>query len=201
MLAIGTTAPGNIADDFSGGLQASGIQASSVVLSQLTTPTLTSVMPTGGSASMWTYVIVAKDVNGNVTAASSAVSTSAGAATLTASAFNTLSFSRVPGAYSYDVYRTAVATSLTTTGKVSGIAGISIQSDAAFLQGTQTTVYTITSYAPFASLVGQMITVAGCASAANNGTFLCTASALHRLPPQSLWRTSLASCSQVLREQ
>jgi hypothetical protein len=108
----------NSVGDWSGAVQASGHIGSSAKMSQLSSVGTVTVTPTGGSASTWTYVVVAKDANGNVTAASAAASTAAGAATLTASAYNTLTWALIPGAYSYDIYRTVHATSPTTTGKI-----------------------------------------------------------------------------------
>jgi hypothetical protein len=112
---------GNTAGDWSGILQASGHTGSSVVLSLLSSVGVVTVTPTLGSASTWTYVVVAKDANGFVTAASAAASTTTGAATLDATHFNTLTWTAIPGAASYDVYRTVHATSPTTIGKIGNV--------------------------------------------------------------------------------
>jgi hypothetical protein len=116
-LAIGTT----ISGDWSGGMKASGHTGSSLSLAPLSNVGTVTVTPTGGSASTWTYVVVAKDFNGNVCAASSPASTTTGAATLSAGAFNTLTWTAIPGASSYDVYRTTHATSPTTLGKIGNV--------------------------------------------------------------------------------
>lgn len=78
------------------------------------------VTPTGGSATSYTYLVVGVDRAGNTTLAATGT-TSTGAATLSAAAFNTLSWSAVPGIAYYDVYLTSVgvnqwlaSTSLTT---------------------------------------------------------------------------------------
>lgn len=85
-------------------------------------PTLTSVTPTGGSASTWTYKIVGVDASGGKTAASAAVSTAAGAATLDATHYNTLAWTDPANAVTILIYRTVDATSPTTTGLIGSVA-------------------------------------------------------------------------------
>lgn len=83
-------------------------------------PAAPTVTPTGGSASTWTYLIVARA--SNATSAGSATgTTAAGAATLTQSAYNTITWAAVAGAISYDIYRTVAATAPTTTGKIGNV--------------------------------------------------------------------------------
>jgi hypothetical protein len=121
-LSSGALSVGNgLVTDWSGILKASGLLGSSVVLNQLASVGTVTVTPTGGSASTWTYVVVAKDANGYVTAASTAFSTTTGAATLTGAAYNTLTWVAIPGAASYDVYRTVCATSPVTIGKIGNV--------------------------------------------------------------------------------
>jgi hypothetical protein len=91
-------------------------------------PPVVTVTPTGGSATTQTYVVVAK-TNGGV-APSAATSTTVGAATLSATAFNTISWTapQNQGAQTpvtYDVYRTVggaaqglIASNLTATSLV-----------------------------------------------------------------------------------
>lgn len=60
------------------------------VVSFVANPTITSVTPTGGTATTYTYKLVAVDAAGNKTAASAGSSTASGAATLDGSHFNTI---------------------------------------------------------------------------------------------------------------
>jgi len=85
-------------------------------------PTLTSVTPTGGSATTWTYKIVALDSSGQPTAASAAVSTAAGAATLDVTHFNTLAWTDPAGAAQIQIYRTVAGTSPSTLGLIGTVA-------------------------------------------------------------------------------
>jgi hypothetical protein len=83
------------------------------------TPTLTK---TGSSTTAtYAYAVVAKDRAGNVTLASTASATQTNAATLDGSNYNTVNWTAVSGAVSYDVYR-ITATSATgnsaTTGRI-----------------------------------------------------------------------------------
>jgi hypothetical protein len=86
-------------------------------LSTVGTPTIT---PTGGTASTWAYKIVARASNGTA-AASAAGQTTAGVATLTQAAYNTITWVAVTGAVSYDIYRTTAATSPTSTGLIGNV--------------------------------------------------------------------------------
>lgn len=78
----------------------------SVALQKLSDPAAPTVTPTGGAATTWGYKIVAFDSNNMCTAASAQGTTAAGAATLTPSAFNTITWLPVIGAAYYNVYRT-----------------------------------------------------------------------------------------------
>lgn len=80
-------------------------------------PSAPTVTPTGGSASTWTYVVVARASNAT-TAKSATGTTAAGAATLTSAAYNTITGAVPAGALAIDIYRTVAATSPTTTGKI-----------------------------------------------------------------------------------
>lgn len=71
----------------------------------LATPTAPTVTPTGGAAASYSYVLVALDVDGQHSAASSAGSTTTGPTTLSAAAYNTVSFTPVAAVYQYAVYR------------------------------------------------------------------------------------------------
>lgn len=86
----------------------------------IATAALPVVTPTGGSASTWAYKIVARSSNATA-AASAAGQTTTGAATLTGSAYNTITWAAVSGAVSYDVYRTTSATSPTSTGFIGNV--------------------------------------------------------------------------------
>ena len=90
----------------------------------LATPATPLVTPAGTTgAATWSYKIVARSSVGSHTAASSAGSTSTGNATLTSVNNNVITWQPVPGAYIYDVYRTAVGTAPTTTGLIGSTQG------------------------------------------------------------------------------
>jgi hypothetical protein len=88
----------------------------------VTTPS-TPVITNGGTpgAATWTYKIVAKQIDGAYSAASSGGTTTTGNADLDTDNFNTITWDAVPGAASYDVYRTAVGTSPTSTGLIATV--------------------------------------------------------------------------------
>lgn len=94
----------------------------------LATPGTPTVTPTNGTASTWGYRIVARF--GNLTTdGGTEGTTAAGAATLNVTDFNTVTWSAVTGATSYDVYRTTVATSPTTTGLLGNTALLTFKDD------------------------------------------------------------------------
>lgn len=80
-------------------------------------PTVAQVGPRG--AATWSYKVVGVLPNAAYhTAASAAGSVTIGNANLTVQQYNVISWSQVPGATSYDIYRTAVGTTPSTTGKL-----------------------------------------------------------------------------------
>jgi hypothetical protein len=83
----------------------------------LQTPTKPTITPVGGAAGSQAYKIVAK-IGSLFTAASAAGSTAAGPTTLSTTAYNVVSWLPVPGATSYDVYRT---TGGAATGKIASV--------------------------------------------------------------------------------
>lgn len=88
------------------------------------TPAITT-QGTAGAAT-WTYVIVPKDINANAAPAGTAGSTTTGNATLTSGNFNVVTWGSVNGAYSYDIYRTAVGSSPSTTGLIGNVLATAI---------------------------------------------------------------------------
>ena len=80
----------------------------------LQTPTVPTVTPVGGVAGSQAYKIVAR-LGSLFTAASTAGSTAVGPTTLSTTTYNIVSWLAVPGATSYDVYRT---TGGAATGKI-----------------------------------------------------------------------------------
>lgn len=88
-------------------------------LQALSTPTAPTITPTGtAGTTTYTYYIVATDRNGNKTLASAAGTTTTGNATLSATNYNAISWTSVPGAVSYDVLKgtTAISLALAVTG-------------------------------------------------------------------------------------
>lgn len=123
--ADGSTAPtANTTGSFTGDVNVFG----NIVVNPLATPATPLITPQGTTgAATWTYKIVARAGNyataGGHTAASSAGSTTTGNATLTSVNSNLISWQPVAGAVSYDIYRTAVGTSPTTTGLIGSTVG------------------------------------------------------------------------------
>ncbi len=80
------------------------------------TPTVT---PTGGSATTWSYALVAIGANGTYSAIGTAGTTTTGAATLTASAYNTITWTPAPDAVGgYYIVRTAAGGTPNTVGTI-----------------------------------------------------------------------------------
>ncbi len=73
----------------------------------VSTPSAPTVTSTGGSSTGYSYEIAAINGSDQTTAASGPGSTASGAATLTTSAYNTITWTAVTGAYGYNIYRTA----------------------------------------------------------------------------------------------
>ena len=92
---------------------------------QLATPSAPVITQGGTPATTdYTYKVVAKDANGGGSIASSGTQTTAGAATLNSTNYNTVSWTAVLGAASYDVYRTASAGTPSTTGFIGNTASL-----------------------------------------------------------------------------
>lgn len=99
------------------------IASRSIVTSQLANPAAPTVTPIGSDeGATWSYKIVAKLSDGTPSAAGPAGTTTHGDQTLDATNRNSLAWAAVPGAVSYDVYRTAVGVSPSTTGKIANVA-------------------------------------------------------------------------------
>lgn len=79
------------------------------------------VIPTGGTATSWSYVIVAKASNLAQTIASAVGTTAAGVATLSATAYNTITWEAVANATSYDIYRVVAAGTPSTIGYIGNV--------------------------------------------------------------------------------
>jgi hypothetical protein len=97
--------------------------------SQLATPGVPAVGQGGtpGSTS-YSYRVVAKDGNGDPSAANvGAQTTVTGNATLTSTNFNQITITCPPGVASYDIYRTASSGTPSTTGKIGNTATILFQ--------------------------------------------------------------------------
>lgn len=84
------------------------------------TPAAPTVTPTcsGTCASTWSYAVDCLDANGSTTLVSSNGTTAANASTLDGTHFNTITWSKTIGCKTYEIRRTAVATSPATTGLI-----------------------------------------------------------------------------------
>lgn len=125
LVADGSTAPtANTTGAITGDLAMYG----NLTVNALVTPHAPLVTPQGVvGVSTWGYKVVARS-GSPVTptghsAVSSAGTTTTGNATLTSANRNLISWQSVPGAVSYDVYRTSSATSPTTTGLIGNTTG------------------------------------------------------------------------------
>lgn len=91
-------------------------------LQALATPTAPTVTPTGtAGTTSYTYFVVATDRNGGKTLASGGTTITTGNATLSSTDYNTISWTAIAGAVSYDVLKTNSSTSLAT-----GVTALSI---------------------------------------------------------------------------
>ena len=104
----------------SGAITIGGVGINSVVTPN--TPIITNAGTVG--AATWTYKISAVSANGGITAASPGGTTTTGNATLTGTNYNTITWTAVTGAVSYNIYRTAVGTSPNTTGLIGNTASL-----------------------------------------------------------------------------
>jgi hypothetical protein len=177
-----------------------------ISLAALATPaTPTVTVFSGSGASTWGYKVVAKDASGKSIA--STEGTVANNASLTGNAspqVNKVLITRVNGAVSYDIYRTTVATSPSTTGLIGNIPDVGttfLSGGAAAPQsfvldfGSNTAVTTVGAPATVGNVAnvaqytltnlaagnangcaGLNITITGCAAGNNNGTFYCVKS-------------------------
>jgi hypothetical protein len=88
------------------------------------------ITPVGGSATAYSYALVAVSVNGTYSAIGTAGSTSTGAATLSTTAYNVITWTPVADAAGYIVLRTASAGTPATTGAIGYVlAGTSVFND------------------------------------------------------------------------
>lgn len=119
----------------------SGVNAMALSITQLATPatpTITNVGTAGSTTDA--YKIVAKSGAGatlGTTPASAAGSTTTANATLSATNYNVITFAKVAGAVSYDIYRTTAAGTPSTTGKIG-----TVLSTNSLSTGIQTATYT-----------------------------------------------------------
>jgi hypothetical protein len=91
---------------------------------QIAGPSNPTVTRGGSGASTWTYAVVGRTASGNVAPGGGSTAVSTSAATLTAAAPNVISgvLNPNPGYAYLDIYRIAVGSSPSTTGKIASIA-------------------------------------------------------------------------------
>lgn len=143
------------------------------------TPTVT---PTGGSATTWTYKLAALSVNGVWSALGTAASTTAGVASMTTAAYNTISWVPIADAAGYLVVRTVAGTSPNTTGAIAFVpAGVTqiVDNGLAVLPNT-------TATQPFATLAagGTPTVVQITGATAGSATWTYTIAAI---APNGVW--------------
>lgn len=143
-----------------------------VIITPLATPSAPVITHSGTSgAATWTYKVVARTSTGYNTAASPAGSTTSGNATLTTGNFNIVTITPVNGAMIYDIYRTAVGTSPTTTGKIGSVnAGVAVFNDTGGAGDSSTAPTTNTTGVLFVGSAGVPTCGTGCASITTGST-------------------------------
>jgi hypothetical protein len=150
-LTVGSALPSyqastNRTDDVTSNDLGSKQSLGSLQVSQLSTPSTPTVTPTGTTGSTtYTYKIVARLLDGTTTAASAAGTTTTGNASLTFSHYNSITWSAVLGAVSYDVYRTVGGAS---QGKIANVGQLFLNDGAAgngIYVGDSTTAPTVNS--------------------------------------------------------
>jgi hypothetical protein len=110
------------AKSFTGPASFYSLASNSVVSTVLTTPGAPTITRIGAAGTnTWTYRIVAKLSDGSHTPAGAAASITNGDETLDATNKNSLSWTAVTGAASYDVYRTVAGFSPSTIGKIANV--------------------------------------------------------------------------------
>lgn len=91
----------------------------SIATTQLSAPAIPTITSTGGSGTNWGYIICAKDyVGGSVC---SPQGTTSGPATLSTTAYNTITWNPVAQAVSYDVWRSQAGTTPATDGLLGNV--------------------------------------------------------------------------------
>lgn len=114
-------------------------------LPALATPALPTITPQGVTgASAWTYKIEALNAD-QTSIASAGGSTATGNATLTSTNTNRITWAAIVGASAYRIYRTAVATSPTTTGMIAIVGASVLQYDDTGVVGDLSTAPTATT--------------------------------------------------------
>jgi len=123
------------------------------------TPTVTS---TGGSATTWSYALVAISANGTYSAIGTAGTTTTGAATLSATAYNTITWTPAADALGgYLIVRTVAGTSPNTVGTIGSVnadVGYFVDNGLAIRTGTSATQPQITPAAGPTPTVTQLAT-------------------------------------------
>lgn len=90
-----------------------------IQITGLATPSAPTVTPQGtAGTTTWAYRITALGVDGTETVAGSAGTTTTGNAVLTGTNFNRLTWTAVPGAVAYNIYRETAGGTPSTTGKI-----------------------------------------------------------------------------------
>jgi hypothetical protein len=109
------------------------------------TPSAPTVTPTGTTGSTsYSYAIVAIDASGQ-SAASLATQTTTGNATLSATNYNTISWSAVSNATSYNIYRTASSGTPSSTGLIGQVSSNTIVFNDTGLAGNSTSAPSVSS--------------------------------------------------------
>ena len=118
IMLLGTGTDG----DFSATLKLEQLLSSYISLNPIVAPGAPVITNQGVQGlTTWTYVVVAKDIQGN-TISSTSGSTTTGNATLSGTNYNVITISSPSsGAVSYDVYRTTAGTSPNTVGKIGNV--------------------------------------------------------------------------------
>ena len=192
-IGSGTTSAVNGTLQLTGIINNGGQFAYGQAIQSMFADTTTTVTLVGAGNSVgYTYSVVAVDINGQPIGGATG-SNANGPTNLSGTNYNKVTWTAVPGAYAYAIYRTVGGA---TQGKLTASTAVTEVTN-----NSTTTIYNASPTISAANMTGQYVTINGCANPANVGTFLCTegnASSITLLNPNGINEsTTPASATMV----